>query len=139
MSKEKQPDLSLYCREQAGLDAKEVADLAGIPRRTFYDWWSGRRRVVELIIKGLKFEKKEQDNRPIISILEVIQEKAEKNEPIIITDYGIHSHQVVELIKKRLPEDKRHLVQLFKVSSNSDAQENISAEASNTTTNLKGK
>ncbi|MBO1273619.1 MULTISPECIES: hypothetical protein [Shewanella] len=45
---------SAYCRAQVGLDAKEVADLAKVPRRTFYDWWATRRTAVELIVDGIK-------------------------------------------------------------------------------------
>ncbi len=49
-------DLSSYCKENCGLDAKETADKAEVPRRTFYDWWKNRRRAVELIVKGIKAE-----------------------------------------------------------------------------------
>lgn len=45
---------SAYCRQELGLDAKEVADIAQVPRRTFYDWWQTRRKAVELIIEGIK-------------------------------------------------------------------------------------
>lgn len=56
MTETKQAELSAYCKKHCGMDAKAVADLAGVPRRTFYDWWDGRRRVVELIVAGVKFE-----------------------------------------------------------------------------------
>lgn len=46
---------SAYCRKHVGRDAKEVADLANVPRRTFYDWWRSRRTAVELIIEGIKY------------------------------------------------------------------------------------
>lgn len=45
---------SAYCRARVGLDAKEVAVIAQVPRRTFYDWWITRRTAVELIIDGIK-------------------------------------------------------------------------------------
>ncbi len=45
-------DLSTYCRDNCGLDVSTVALRAGLPRRTLYDWWRTRRRVVELIVKG---------------------------------------------------------------------------------------
>jgi CRP-like cAMP-binding protein len=56
MTNNEKLELSIYCKDNCGLDAKEVADYAGVPRRTFYDWWTGRRKVVELIIKGIKTE-----------------------------------------------------------------------------------
>lgn len=49
---------SSYCRNEVGLDVKEVADLAKVPRRTFYDWWATRREAVELIIDGIKYRQK---------------------------------------------------------------------------------
>lgn len=49
-------DLSSYCRDNCGLDVSTVAERAGLPRRTLYDWWRTRRRVVELIVKGLAAE-----------------------------------------------------------------------------------
>ncbi len=49
-------ELSRYCKDNCGLEAKEVADYARVPRRTFYDWWKARRRAVELIVKGIKSE-----------------------------------------------------------------------------------
>ena len=49
-------DLSTYCRDNCGLDVSTVAQRAGLPRRTLYDWWRNRRRVVELIVKGLAVE-----------------------------------------------------------------------------------
>lgn len=55
-------ELSEYCRKTCGLDAKEVANLAQVSRRTFYDWWSGRRRVVELIIKGIVAEREQNEH-----------------------------------------------------------------------------
>lgn len=51
-------DLSIYCRDNCGLDVSTVALRAGLPRRTLYDWWRTRRRVVELIVKGLAAEQK---------------------------------------------------------------------------------
>ncbi len=51
-------DLSTYCRDNCGLDVSAVALRAGLPRRTLYDWWRTRRRVVELIVKGLAAEQK---------------------------------------------------------------------------------
>jgi predicted transcriptional regulator len=56
MTDNEKDELSKYCKNNCGLDATEVADLAQVPRRTFYDWWSGRRRAVELIVKGIKAE-----------------------------------------------------------------------------------
>lgn len=49
-------ELSKYCKDNCGLDAKEVADYAKVPRRTFYDWWKNRKRAVELIVNGIKLE-----------------------------------------------------------------------------------
>jgi capsule polysaccharide export protein KpsE/RkpR len=49
---------SAYCRAKVRLDAKEVADLAKVPRRTFYDWWETRRPAVELMIDGIKYRQK---------------------------------------------------------------------------------
>lgn len=51
-----QDELSAFCKKECGMDAKAVADYAEIPRRTFYDWWSSRRKAVQLIIKGIKHE-----------------------------------------------------------------------------------
>ncbi|CAH0543293.1 hypothetical protein [Vibrio marisflavi] len=45
---------SAYCREQLGLDVKEVANIAEVPRRTFYDWWESRNKAVRLIVAGIK-------------------------------------------------------------------------------------
>lgn len=56
MTDNEKVELSKYCKTNCGLDAKEVADLAQVPRRTFYDWWTGRRRAVELIVLGVKAE-----------------------------------------------------------------------------------
>lgn len=57
MSKDnKQDELSAFCKKECGMDAKAVADYAEIPRRTFYDWWSSRRKAVQLIIKGIKHD-----------------------------------------------------------------------------------
>jgi len=52
---------SAYCRSEVGLDVKEVADLAGVPRRTFYDWWATRRAAVELMVDGIKFRNKQSE------------------------------------------------------------------------------
>lgn len=60
MSNEVQADLSAYCKANCGLDAKEVADYAQVPRRTFYDWWKSRRRAVELIVSGIKSEREKK-------------------------------------------------------------------------------
>jgi len=49
-------ELSRFCKDHCGLDAKETADYAGIPRRTFYDWWKSRNKAVKLMIKGIKAE-----------------------------------------------------------------------------------
>ncbi|WP_299496397.1 hypothetical protein [uncultured Shewanella sp.] len=57
MMNNEQNELSRFCKDNCGLDAKEVADYAQIPRRTFYDWWKNRRRAVELIVLGIKTEK----------------------------------------------------------------------------------
>ncbi|PKQ52113.1 hypothetical protein CR151_17140 [Vibrio cholerae] len=54
---------SAYCRDSVGLDAKEVADLANVPRRTFYDWWRTRRTAVELIIEGIKHRQEQKSVR----------------------------------------------------------------------------
>lgn len=51
---------SAYCRAKVGLDAQEVADIAKVPRRTFYDWWKTRRPAVELIVDGIKFRQKNE-------------------------------------------------------------------------------
>lgn len=56
MTEKEKSDLSKYCKETCGLDAKEVADSAQVPRRTLYDWWQSRKRVVELIVQGIKQE-----------------------------------------------------------------------------------
>ena len=53
-------ELSQYCKDNCGLDAKETADYAGVPRRTFYDWWDGRNKAVKLIVLGIKTELKSQ-------------------------------------------------------------------------------
>lgn len=60
-NKEQTEAFSKYCRENVGLDAKEVADLAKIPRRTFYDWWTTRRRAVELIVNGIRREQEHHE------------------------------------------------------------------------------
>ncbi|AZG35398.1 MULTISPECIES: hypothetical protein [Shewanella] len=57
MTNKEQGEFSKYCKANCGLDATEVADLAQVPRRTFYDWWKTRRRAVELIVLGLKIER----------------------------------------------------------------------------------
>ena len=59
MTDHEKEELSEYCREKCGLDAKQVADIAQVPRRTFYDWWTGRRRAVELIVLGVKTEQEQ--------------------------------------------------------------------------------
>lgn len=59
MTKSEIDELSRYCKTNCGLDAKEVADRAKVPRRTFYDWWTGRRRAVELIVLGIKTEREQ--------------------------------------------------------------------------------
>lgn len=56
MTEKEEIDLSRYCKDNCGMDAKEVADYAQVPRRTFYDWWGTRKRAVKLIIKGIKAE-----------------------------------------------------------------------------------
>jgi len=56
MTEKERPDLSHYCKSTCGLEAKDVAAIANVPRRTLYDWWQNRRRVVELIVKGIKHE-----------------------------------------------------------------------------------
>jgi predicted transcriptional regulator len=58
MTKKEQQELSAYCKKECGLEAKEVADYAEVPRRTFYDWWNGRRRAVQLIVMGIKYDQK---------------------------------------------------------------------------------
>lgn len=60
-NKEQTEAFSKYCRENVGLDATEVADLAKVPRRTFYDWWTTRRRAVELIVNGIKREQEHHE------------------------------------------------------------------------------
>lgn len=57
MTEKEESDLSRFCKDNCGLDAKEVADYAGIPRRTFYDWWKSRNKAVKLMVKGIKAEK----------------------------------------------------------------------------------
>lgn len=57
-------ELSIYCKENCGLNAKEVADLAEVPRRTFYDWWIYRRKAVELIIDGINSRRKNDATKP---------------------------------------------------------------------------
>ncbi|XEI34368.1 YfdQ family protein [Aeromonas veronii] len=49
-------DLSAYCKAHCGLDAKAVADIALVSRRTLYNWWQTRRRTVELIVSGVNTE-----------------------------------------------------------------------------------
>lgn len=49
-------DLSAYCKAHCGLDAKAVADIARVSRRTLYNWWQTRRRTVELIVSGVSRE-----------------------------------------------------------------------------------
>lgn len=61
MTEKNESELSQYCKENCGLDAKQVADYAQIPRRTFYDWWKSRRKAVELIVIGVKCDT-HQDN-----------------------------------------------------------------------------
>jgi hypothetical protein len=56
MTKNKETELSRYCKDNCGLDAKAAADYAEIPRRTFYDWWGTKRRAMELVIKGIGSE-----------------------------------------------------------------------------------
>lgn len=63
MTSENAQELSRYCKENCGLDAKEVADIAEVPRRTFYDWWKNRRRAVELIVKGVSAEINQSNER----------------------------------------------------------------------------
>lgn len=49
--------LSEFCKRNCRLDANECADYAGVPRRTFYGWWDRKRKVVELIVLGIKADK----------------------------------------------------------------------------------
>lgn len=60
MSENEKLELSKYCKINCGLDAKQVADYAKVPRRTFYDWWSSRKKAVELIVRGIKAELEQQ-------------------------------------------------------------------------------
>lgn len=55
-------DLSAYCKAHCGLDAKTVADMALISRRTLYNWWQTRRRTVELIVSGVRRELENVNN-----------------------------------------------------------------------------
>ncbi len=57
MSEDQKVDLSEYCKVKCGFEAKEVAVLAEVPRRTFYSWWKSRPRAVKLIILGIKAER----------------------------------------------------------------------------------
>jgi len=57
MANKKTDAFSEYCKANCGLDATKVADLAQVPRRTFYDWWKSRSRAVELIVLAIKIEK----------------------------------------------------------------------------------
>jgi hypothetical protein len=50
-------DLPTYCQMIAGISINHLIILSGVPRRTLYDWWKTKRRVVELIVQGLKYEK----------------------------------------------------------------------------------
>ena len=54
-------DLSAYCKAHCGLDAKAVADMALVSRRTLYNWWQTRRRRVELIVSGVDSELKNKN------------------------------------------------------------------------------
>lgn len=70
--------LSSYCRQQCGLDAEDVAEMAGVSRRTFYDWWRNRRRAVELIIKGIQMEQAQSKEHLATVMNEVIASQIDK-------------------------------------------------------------
>lgn len=54
VSKEKEPlDFSEYCRAQRGMDAQDISLLSGVPRRTLYDWWKSKNKVVRYIVTGI--------------------------------------------------------------------------------------
>ena len=63
MIDKKKTDLSQYCKENCGLDAKQVAAYAKMPRRTFYAWWGSRREIVKLIVLCVKRELDNLDNK----------------------------------------------------------------------------
>ncbi len=46
--------ISAFCRKELGMDAQDVALLAEVPRRTFYDWWKSRNKAVRFMIAGIK-------------------------------------------------------------------------------------
>lgn len=56
MSDRHHDGLTHECKSRCGLDVDEVAVIAGIPRRSLYNWWKTKRRVIELILSGIAYE-----------------------------------------------------------------------------------
>lgn len=48
--------LTRESKSRCGLDVDEVALRADIPRRTLYNWWKTKKRVIELILLGIAYE-----------------------------------------------------------------------------------
>lgn len=50
---------SAYFKKEIGLQTREAAELIGMSYRTLEDWYNkeNRKRMVELMIMGLKYEK----------------------------------------------------------------------------------
>ena len=49
-------DLASYCNRVCHLSINELSLRSTVPRRTLYDWWNTKRKVVELIIQGIAME-----------------------------------------------------------------------------------
>lgn len=49
-------DLVTFCQTKAGVSVNQLVLSSGVPRRTLYGWWKSKRRVVELLVYGVKSE-----------------------------------------------------------------------------------
>lgn len=56
MNDRHQDGLTHECKARCGLDVDEVALSADIPRRTLYNWWKTKKRVIDLILLGIAYE-----------------------------------------------------------------------------------
>ena len=65
-------DLATYCKLNCGLSVSELAATTHVSRRTLYDWWSTRNRVVKLIIKGVAMERSVKSNINAVDTLRKI-------------------------------------------------------------------
>lgn len=56
MNDRHQDGLTNECKNRCGLDVDQVAKITHIPRRSLYNWWKTKKRVIELILSGIAYE-----------------------------------------------------------------------------------